>query len=62
MNWKNVNLNNNYESDQNILDPISFNILLLEIECNLKDVNETTIEKHFKQKLQSNIVSAIEVF
>lgn len=62
MNWKNIDLNSPYESSQNILDPISFDKLLLEISCNLPEINEATINKQFENSLNSAIESAREVF
>ena len=62
MNWKNVNLTDTYEREQNILDPYTFDILLLEISCNLREINEETIRQEFTKNLNSKIESAIEVF
>lgn len=62
MDWKNVNLESSYERDQNILDPYSFDILLLEIGCNLREINKETIKKQFNESLESKIRSAKEVF
>ena len=61
MNWKNVNLELQYERDQYILDPLSFEILLLEISCNLQVINKETILQQFETTLQSKISSAREV-
>ena len=62
MNWKNVDLNSAYERDQNILDGYSFDTLLLEISCNLREVNERTIREQFEISLRAKIDSAREVF
>lgn len=62
MNWQNVNLKDNYERDQNILDPYSFDTLLLEISCNLPEITEETIRKQFETSLKSKIDSAREIF
>lgn len=62
MDWKNVNLENGYERDKNILDPYTFNTILLEIHCNIKDINSKTIIEQFEASLKSNIDSAREVF
>ncbi len=61
MDWKNVNLELQYERDQYILDPLSFEILLLEISCNLQVINKETILQQFEITLQSKISSAREV-
>ena len=62
MNWEIVDLTSNYESSQNILDSISFDILLLEISCNLRDINKDTIRQQFEISLENKIHSAREIF
>ena len=62
MDWKNVNLTNAYERDQDILDSYSFDTLLLEIQCNLREINKETVKKQFMESLNSKIESAKEVF
>lgn len=62
MDWNNVDLNNGYERDQNILDPYSFDTLLLEISCNVKEVTAKTVRQQFETSLQSKINCAREVF
>lgn len=61
MNWKNVNLKSSYERAQNIIDPLNFDILLLEINCNLKEINRETVMRQFEDDLKSKIESAREV-
>ena len=61
MNWKNVDLES-YELDLNILDPYSFKILLLEVNCNLPEINEETVTKQFEETLRGKIRSAREIF
>lgn len=62
MDWKNVNLSDNYEVNQNILDPFSFDTLLLEISCNLKEVTPETVKAQFTESMRSRLQSATEVF
>ena len=62
MNWENVNLKDGYERDQNILDPYSFDTLLLEISCNLKEINPQTVTNLFETELRNKMRSAREVF
>ncbi len=45
MNWQNVDLNSPSESSADILDPYSFDTLLLEIECNLTEITPETVRK-----------------
>ena len=62
MDWTNINLEDGYERDQNILDPYSFDTLLLEIHCNLKNINAETVKQQFDAILQSKIDIARDVF
>ena len=60
--WENVNLNSPYERDQNILDGYSFDTLLLEISCNVRDINRQTVIYQFEHSMKNKIQSAKEVF
>jgi len=62
MNWKNIDLKDNYERSQNMLDGYSFETLLLEISCNIKDINKETIKKQFTEVLEIKIETAKEIF
>ena len=62
MDWTNINLKDNYERSQNIIDPLSFDTLLLEISCNCREITTVAIRKQFEDDLQSRIRSAREVF
>lgn len=61
MNWNNINLNS-HEISANILDAYNFETLLLEIECNVREINEYTIRKQFQETMESKVRSAYEVF
>lgn len=60
--WKNVNLNDGYTRDQNILDPISFADLLLNIECNVTDITPESVADEFKTALNRSVEQALEIF
>lgn len=62
MDWNNVNLKSAYEREQPIIDALSFDTLLLEISCNISDINKETIKAQFEEDLKSRINSAREVF
>ena len=64
MNWKNVNLTDSYERDQNILEPYSFDTLLLECYCNIKssEVSEQRIREQFETVLKAKVREAREIF
>lgn len=61
MNWNNIDLKSS-ESSINILDPYSFDTLLLEISCNVKEISNETVKRQFFESLNSKIESAKEVF
>lgn len=61
MNWNNIDLNS-HEIESSIVDSYSFKTLLLEVECNVREIDKKSIEKQFLLSLNSNIESAKEVF
>lgn len=62
MDWNNIDLSDAYERDQCILDPYTFDTLLLEINCNVRSIDENTVRAQFMESLNSKIESAKEVF
>jgi len=60
MNWKNVDLNSPYESSQKLLDSYSFDTLLLEVHCNLKEITPETVRKQALESIKSNYQSALQ--
>jgi hypothetical protein len=62
MNYNNVDLNRPYEASQNILDGFSFDILLLEISCNLPIKTKETIRKQFEKSLNDKVNEAKQIF
>lgn len=62
MNWKNIDLKSDYELSQPILDPYSTETLLLEITCNVRDINRATVTAQFIESLNQNIRTAKEIF
>lgn len=61
MNWNNIDLNS-HEVESNIVDSTSFATLLLEVECNCKEINESSIRNQFRESLNSLVESARSVF
>lgn len=59
--WKNVDLEDGCNRDQNILDPYSFNTLLLEINCNLTEITEEAVLKQALESLESKVTSMKEI-
>jgi len=50
------------ETAQNLLEPISFDRLLLEIECNIKVITPHTVRVQFELDLREAVQSARDVF
>lgn len=61
MNWTNVDLNS-HEVESYILNPYSFKILLLEIDCNLSEINEDSVRQQFLTELEAKVSEAKEIF
>lgn len=60
--WRNIALDDNFERSLNIIEPLSFSTLLLEIKCNIKEINCVTIREQFAADLQQRADEAWEVF
>ena len=62
MDWNNIDLKNDYECSREILTGYRFETLLLEISCNIKEINKETVRKQFETELQNRIREAKEIF
>ena len=62
MDYLNINFSNDTERNSNILDGYDFEILFLEISCNLTEINEETVKQQFYESLNYNIQSAKDIF
>jgi hypothetical protein len=60
VNWSNIDLDS-HEAGYSIIDNYTFEDLLLEVNCNLPKINETTIMRQFEDAIQNRITSAREV-
>ena len=60
MNWKNVDLNSNYEKSKNLLENYTFEQLILEAICNIKntEVTEEAIKKHALEVINAKLEEA----
>ncbi|MEB3190451.1 MAG: hypothetical protein VKL42_08930 [Snowella sp.] len=61
-NWKDINLESPCERGLELISGLTFEALLLEIHCNLEEINEETVKELFENDLNSRIKSAREVF
>ena len=62
INWDNINLKDGYERNLNMLDPYDFDTLLLEVNCNLREINRETVAAQFNEVLESKIATARSIF
>jgi len=61
-NWRNIDLESPCERDLKLIEALSFEMLLLEIHCNLPEINEATVTQQFEDDLHRIVQSAREVF
>lgn len=61
MNWKKVDLNSPYERSQNLMEPYTFDQLLMEVACNLREINTETVKAQAMESIKSKYHSAIEI-
>ena len=63
MNWNNVDLKDgSSERDSNLIDGLTFDTLLLEIHCNIKEIDIKTVSEQFEEGLRGRVREAQEVF
>jgi len=60
--WNNIDLDSPSEASHNIIEGLTFDALLLEINCNLRDINAETVTEQFETDLQSRIREARDIF
>ena len=62
MNWDNVDLNSPFERSHKMIDGLTFETFLLEIECNLPIIDAEEVTKQFENDLSDRIDDARFVF
>ena len=60
--WNNVDLKDAFNSSRNLIENLTFDVLLLEINCNLREINAETVRAQFEMDLQSRVTEAREIF
>lgn len=60
--WNNVDLDSPSETSHNLIEGLTFDALLLEINCNLPEINAETVTAQFESDLQSRISEARDIF
>lgn len=61
MDWNNIDLNSSFERSLNLLDPYSFDTLLLEVACNIKDINTDTVMAQARESINAKYNEALEI-
>lgn len=61
MNWKAVNLNSPYERSQNLMESYTFDQLLMEVSCNIKDINTETVKAQARESIKAKYNEALEI-
>jgi hypothetical protein len=51
-----------YETSLNLIENLTFDTLLLEIECNCRTIDAQSVTQQFEEDLRSRIQSAREIF
>ncbi len=59
--WKNIDLNSPYERNLNLLENYTFETLLLEVECNLTEINKDTIRQQAQMVIKAKYREALEI-
>jgi hypothetical protein len=63
MNWNNIDLKEgSHERGALLIDPLTFNNLLLEIGCNVPEVTKESVKAQFFEDLNSRMEEARFVF
>ena len=59
--WSNVDLTDGYNRDQKIIDPLTFADLLLEVNCNLRDITPEAVMEQFETDLLARVEESREI-
>ena len=60
--WNDIDLDSVYESNLDLIDGLTFDDLLLEVNCNCKVIDEESVTKQFEEDLQNRVRVAREIF
>jgi hypothetical protein len=60
--WSNVNLEDTMNHNLNLIDGLTFGALLLEINCNIPEINAATVREQFGKDLANRCQEAREIF
>ena len=62
MDWTNVDLENDFEINKELVDSMTFKDFLLIISCGVSDINEESIQRAFDNRLAEIAEEARDIF
>jgi len=60
MNWNNVDLNS-HEVESNLLENYTFSTILLEVNCNVREINRETVKAQAMESINAKYKESIEI-
>jgi len=61
MNFEAVDLNSPYERSQNLMEPYTFDQLLIEVACNLREISTDTVRAQARESIKAKYNEALEI-
>lgn len=62
VNWSHIDLESPCEQDLELIDGLTFEAFLLEINCNIQNINVETVTAEFNEDLNNRIREARSIF
>lgn len=60
--WEKIDFESSFQRSLNLIEPLTFETLLLEVDCNIPEITKGAIILQFKEDLSSRIEEAWEIF
>ena len=60
--WNNIDMHSPHETSLNLIENLTFDTLLLEIECNCEKIDERSVTQQFEEDLRSRVAEARVIF
>ena len=59
--WNNIDLNSPSQSNLNLLEPYTFDTLLLEIHCNVRYINTDSVKAQAVASIKAKYLESLEI-
>ena len=59
--WTNIDLNSPYQAALNLLENYTFDTLLLEIHCNVKEINRESVKAQALASIKAKYLESLEI-